>query len=607
MTDSTLEKLTGAESVVWDLSVFYDGLDDPRIEEDMGRLAQMVDDFAARYRGRVGQLTAAQMVEAHHEMEAIYDLRGRISSFASLNYSTNTNDPRLGAFLQKVMENGSELSQKMVFFDLEWNELDDAAAQAVLDDPALGQYRYVLEAERRFKPYQLSEPEEQILIEKDVTGASAWTRLFTQIMGASTYELDGQKLTQPIILSKLQDADRGLRQRAADALTAGLREDTMELTFIFNVLAADKAANDKRRGFPTWVSARNLSNKAPDAVVEALIETVTGSYDVVARHYRLKRTLLGYDTLYDYDRYAPLVVDEAGERFYTWDQAREIILQAFAAFSPEMAEVAARFFDGNWIHAPVTPGKRGGAFASPTVPSANPFVLVNYTGTANDVMTLAHELGHGIHMYLSGKKSGLYALYTPLTTAEMASVFGEMLVFQDMMAREPSPAVRLSMLMKKIEDTFATVFRQIAMNRFEHGMHTARRTEGELSTERLSEIWIETQRAMFEDSVTLRDEYTIWWSYVPHFLHTPGYVYAYAFGELLVLALYNLYRERGADFVPQYLDLLAAGDSDWPDKLLAKVGVDLNDPGFWGLGVAAVRELVQQAEALAREVYPERF
>ena len=285
-------------------------------------------------------------------------------------------------------------------------------------------------------------------------------------------------------------------------------------------------------------------------MVEALVSTVTGNYDIVARHYALKKALLGYDELYDYDRYAPLNLKES-EEFYVWEQARDIVLEAFDNFSPSMKTAAQHFFDNDWIHAPVLPNKRGGAFASPTVASANPYVFLNYLGDTRDVTTLAHELGHGIHMYLSGRANGLFALYTPLTTAEMASTFAEMLVFQDLMAAEDDQEVKLSMLTEKIEDTFATVFRQISMNRFEDKMHTARRSEGELTAERFSELWLETQRDMFGDSVTITDEYGSWWSYVPHFLHTPGYVYAYSFGELLVLALYRIYQEEGARFCAQ--------------------------------------------------------
>lgn len=606
MVSAAAEKITGAEQIVWDLSPLYNGPEDPAIQEDMAKIDAMADEFAAKYKGRVAQLNAAQLDQAMRDQDAIYELQGRIAAFASLLHSTDTADPRHGALLQKVMEFNAVVGQKLVFFDLEWNQVDDAQARALLDDPALTEYRHYLEAERRYKPYQLSEIEEQLLMDKSVTGRGAWTRFYGQLVSAMRYDLDGEKLTQTQVLSKLYEADRDLRRRAADALTAGLRERAMELTYIFNVLAADKASDDKRRNYPEWISSRNLSNKAPDSVVEALVQSVTGSYDVVARHYHLKRVLLGLDELTDYDRYAPLALKESS-RFYTWDEAKAIVLKAFKAFSPRMAEIAQRFFDENWIHAALAPNKRGGAFAHPVTKQAHPYVFVNYNGKASDVSTLAHELGHGIHMYLSAEAQALPGLYTPLTTAEMASVFAEMLVFSDLMAREDDPEVRLSMLAQKIEDTFATVYRQTTMNRFEHAMHTARRAEGELTTERLSQMWMETQQRMFGDSVRLREEYGIWWSYVPHFLNTPGYVYAYAFGELLVLALYNLYKERGADFVPQYIDVLAAGNSDYPDKILAKVGVDLNDPGFWDHGVAAIRALVTEEENIARQLYPEKF
>lgn len=606
MVDAVIEKQTGAENVIWDLSVFYSGADDPAIQRDMEQVLAMADKFAADYRGRVAQLDAEEMVDAMKAIEAINDFAGRISSFAFLLYTTDTNNPQYGALVQKITEYNSLLQQKTLFFDLEWKAVDDAQAQKLLADPTLGKYRHPLEADLRYKPHMLSEAEEQILVEKSVTGREAWNRFFTQVMSALRYEYEGEQLTQSQILAKLHDADRETRRKAADAVTRTLQSRSMELTYIFNVLAADKASDDQRRRYESWISSRNLANKAPDAVVEALIAAVTASYDIVARHYQLKRVLLGYDELRDYDRYAPLPI-EAADRDYSWDQARETVLNAYSAFSPRLGEVASRFFGENWIHAALLPNKRGGAFASPTVPSAHPFVLVNYTGKARDVMTLAHELGHGAHMYLSAEAQGITGLYTPLTTAEMASVFGEMLVFSDLMNKEPDPAARLAMLAQKIEDSFATVFRQIAMNRFEDGLHTARRGEGELSTERLNQIWMETQKAMFQGSVNLRDEYSQWWSYIPHFLGTPGYVYAYAFGELLVLALFNLYQQRGAEFVPQYLDVLAAGDSDYPDRILAKVGVDLSDPAFWSQGLDTLRQLVEQEEQLAREVYPDKF
>jgi oligoendopeptidase F len=601
------KQATGAENVVWDLSVLYAGLDDPKIEADMTHYMGQVQAFANDYRGKVGQLDPEELYEAMERSEGLYDGAGKIISFASLNYSTDTADPKRGALMQKATEFYSGINQQMLFFMLEWNLLPEDHAKKMMANPTLEKYAHHLEAERIYTPYQLSESEERILSEKSVTGNSAWVRFFTQLTSSMRYDFDGEQLSQTKLMTKLYSPDRETRKKAADAMTAGLHSKKMELTYIYNTIVADKASNDKLRGYPTWISSRNLDNKAPDAVVDALVNSVTSNYQLVSRHYTLKRVLLGLDELADYDRYAPLPFDDVEEERYTWAEAKEIILNAFNAFSPEMAEVAGYFFDKNWIHAAVLPNKRGGAYASPVTPSAHPFVFVNFEGRARDVATLAHELGHGIHMYLSGKASGLLGLYTPLTTAEMASVFGEMLVFSDLMNRETRPKARLAMLAGKIEDTFATVFRQTSMNRFEHGLHTARRTEGELPTDRINAIWMESQRAMFGDSVNLRDEYSQWWSYIPHFLSTPGYVYAYAFGELLVLALYQIYLEQGASFAPKYLDVLAAGNSDYPDKILAKVGVDLNDPNFWQKGLDAISVLIDQEEALAKEVYPDRF
>ncbi|MDX1992286.1 MAG: M3 family oligoendopeptidase [bacterium] len=602
---NTPEQVTGAESVVWDLSPLYNGVDDPAIDRDMQRLTTMADSFAARYKGSVGELDAPELLEAVQTLESIYDLSGRMGGFANLVYSTDTGDPRNGALLQKVTEFDAQLSQKLVFFQLEWNNAADEYVKHVLADPILANYRHALEADRRYKPYQLSEVEEQLLMEKDVTGRSAWQRFYTQLTSSMRYDFDGQKLTLTEVLTRLYDEDRDVRRKAADSITEGLRTNAMQITYIHNVLAADKASDDRLRGYPSWIASRNLSNKAPDAVVDALVQAVTSNYDIVAQHYNLKRRLLGLDDLYEYDRYAPLPLKES-EAFYSWEEARSIVLNAFHAFSPEMGQIAQRFFDENWIHAALGPNKSGGAYANPVVPSVHPYVFVNYTGKARDVSTLAHELGHGIHMVLSAQQT-LYNYYTPLTTAEMASVFAEMVVFNDLMQREADPEVRLSMLLTKIEDSFSTVFRQTAMNRFEEAFHTARREQGELTTEQFSEMWLTTQRAMFGDSVTLREEYGIWWTYIPHFIGTPGYVYAYAFGELLVLALFNLYQEEGASFIPKYLNVLAAGGNDYPEKILAQVGVDLNDPAFWNKGLDAIRSLVAQEEALAREVYPDKL
>ncbi|OQA19187.1 MAG: Oligoendopeptidase F, plasmid [Chloroflexi bacterium ADurb.Bin360] len=588
------EKRTGAEDILWDLSDLYAGVSDPQIEADIARASALADEFAATYRGKIATLDAEGLRAAVSAYENIVEMTNRLGAFAYLIWTTDAANARYGALLQHLTELEAQFQQKLVFFELEWVNAPDEFAQAMLGAAALARYRHWLEATRRYQPHRLSEPEEKILAEKSVTGRSAWARFFSELQGNTRYPFDGEELTQAAILAKLHVPDRDVRQRAAQAFTEVLRGQLPTLTFIFNTLAADKASDDRLRHYSSWIASRNLENEVSDDVVEALINAVTARYDIVARYYHLKRRLLGVDRLYDYDRYAPL---PAAEGRYEWAQAREMVLRAYARFHPRMAEVAEQFFVRSWIDAPPYPGKRGGAYSASVVPSVHPYIFLNYTGNARDVMTLAHELGHGIHQYLS-REQGMLQQHTPLTTAEMASTFGEMLVFSDFMNRETDPAMRLAMLAQKIEDSFSTIFRQISMNRFEHGMHTARREEGELTSERLGAIWLETQRAMFGDSVEMTDNYGLWWSYVPHFLHTPGYVYAYAFGELLVLALFARYRQEGDSFAPRYLEVLRAGGSDWPEKTLAPLGVDLTDPHFWQEGLGEIEKLVAQAEAL---------
>lgn len=597
MSTQTTQERTGAEEVRWDLSDLYNGVDDPQIERDIAQTTARADAFAATYRGRVLSLDAEALYQAIAEYEAIVEAANRLGAFAHLIWTTDAANSRYGALLQRLTEWEAQLQQTLVFFELEWTNAPDDFAAAMLAHPALTHYRHWLEVTRRYQPHRLTEPEEKILAEKSVTGRSAWARFFSELMGNTRYPFDGEELTQAGILARLYNPDRTVRQRAAQAFTDVLRQQLPTLTYIFNTLAADKASDDRLRKFPSWISSRNLDNQVSDQVVEALIEAVTARYDIVARYYHLKRRLLGLDRLYDYDRYAPL---PAAEGHYRWEQARDMVLEAYGKFHPQMAEIAGQFFARSWIDAPPYPGKRSGAYSASTVPSVHPYVFMNFTGSARDVMTLAHELGHGVHQYLS-REQGMLQQHTPLTTAEMASTFGEMLVFSDFMARESDPAVRLAMLAHKIEDTFATVFRQISMNRFEHAMHTARRTEGELSSERLSQFWLETQQAMFGDSVELTDNYAIWWSYVPHFLQVPGYVYAYAFGELLVLALFARYRQEGDSFAPRYLQVLRAGGSDWPEAILAPLGVDLTAPDFWQEGLREIESLVAQAEALVAQ------
>jgi oligoendopeptidase F len=586
---------TRADDVRWKLDDLYES--ESAMRDDLEAAQREAEQLSETYRGRVADLSAAQLAEALDELEAVQDRAGRAYTFAYLRWSTDTNDPERGALLQHVKEAYTQIEQQLIFFETEWAEAPEEHAEKLIESDELAGYEHFLEVERLKKDYLLTEPEEKILSEKNVTGRSAWNRYFDETMGAARFELNGDELTRQEILKKLYEPDRDLRRRAALAFTDGLEDHERTLTFVFNTTLADKASDDRLRGYEHWLRSRNLSNEVEDETVDALIEAVTGRYDLVARFYDLKRRLLGLDDLKDYDRYAPL--SDADTR-YEWDDARGIVLDAYGDFHPQMAEVAGRFFDDGWIDAPLAPGKRGGAFSHGAVPSAHPYVLLNYTGKPRDVRTLAHELGHGVHQFLA-REQGVLQASTPLTTAETASVFGEMLVFQRLLRREDDPQNRLAMLVSKIDDTMATVFRQTALNRFENKIHTARREEGELTSERFAEAWMETQRAMFAGSVTLEDHYRRWWSYIPHFLHTPGYVYAYAFGELLVLALYAEYERTGDGFSERYLDLLAAGGSDWPRALVGRFGLDLTDADFWQQGLDAIEELIDDAEELAEK------
>ena len=584
-----------AAAVRWDLGDLYAATDDPALDRDLKAVDDSAAALASEYRGRMERLDAAELAALLARYEGCLEQAGRAATYAHLAWSTDTGDPQRGALLQKLTERGARLHQTLLFFELEWAALADEQADALLGDQRLAHYRHFLRVTRRTKPHLLTEPEERVLSEKSITGRRAWVRYFDEVHGAARFQLDGADIQREELLNKLHQSDRGLRQRAAAAVTEGLRALLPTSTFVFNTLLADKAADDTLRNFPTWVSDRNLDNQVDDAVVDALVAAVVGRSDIVERYYRLKRRLLAVDELFDYDRYAPLA---AGSSRYTWDQAVQTVLSAYQRFSGRLGEAGARFFDNAWIDAPIQPRKRGGAFCHPSVPSHHPYLLLNYEGQPRDVMTLAHELGHGVHALLAAPQ-GYLQFHTPLTTAETASVFGEMLVFQDLMEQQSDRRERLAMLVRRIEDTFATVFRQTAMNRFEQAIHAARRSDGELPQERFAELWLHTQRAMFGDSVTMTSDYGIWWSYIPHFIHTPGYVYAYSFGELLVLALYARYQEVGTSFADAYVQMLAAGGSDWPHRIMASLGVDLTDPAFWDRGLAMVEQMVEQAEELA--------
>jgi oligoendopeptidase F len=455
---------------------------------------------------------------------------------------------------------------------------------------------------RRYRDHVLSEPEERILEETANTGRRAFGRLFDELISAMRFRVEGESedLGEEEILARLYAPDRDVRRRAAAALTAGLRAEARPLAFIFNTLVQDKAVDDRLRDHSSPLEARNLANEIEGPAVESLLSACVDRYSLVARYYRLKARLLGLERLEDFDRYAPISREE---RTIPFDEARDTVLDAYGAFAPEMAEVAGRFFERHWIDAELRPGKRGGAFSASTLPQVHPYVLLNYTGNPRDVMTVAHELGHGVHQSLAAGQ-GLLEQDTPLTTAETASVFGEMLVFRRLMAAETDPSARLALLCGKLEDAFATVFRQVCMTRFEQSLHAARRSEGELALERVNELWLAANRPMFGDSVALGDDYGWWWLYIPHFVHSPFYCYAYAFGELLVLALLRCYDEQGQAFVARYLDLLRAGGSDTPDALLARLDLDITDPSFWDGGLALLEDMVAEAEKLADEVAP---
>lgn len=593
-----MDTATGAEHIYWDLSDLYASSNDPALARDMQRVKQMAGEFSQTYKNNLSFLNAAELQHALQKYEAIQDLMSRIGSYAYLNWTTNTEDAALGKLVQETNELGSELSQQLVFFDIEWLALPEEDAQKLIQNEALAGYRHYLQTSREFKPYILSEEQEQLLSAKSVTGKQAWTRFFDETLGAARFQLDGRELTEQEVLSKLHQPDRDLRRRAAAALTEGFRRMNRSLTYIFNTLLADKATNDKLRGYKSWISSRNLSNEIKDETVGHLVEAVTGAYPLAQRYYKLKARLLGIAQLQDYDRYAPLLTNEST---IEWQQARQTVLQAYGRFHPEMGEVAGKFFEHNWIDAAIRPGKRGGAYSASTADSVHPYVFMNYDGSVRDVQTLAHELGHGVHQYVS-RIHGPLQSGTPLTTAETASVFGEMLVFQDLLAGLQSKEEQLALLLGKIDDSMATVFRQISMNRFEDAIHTARREEGELTSERFGELWMQTQRDLYGDSVHLNEHYGLWWSYIPHFLHTPGYVYAYAFGELLVLSLYEKYRRQPEGFADRYMEILRAGGSESPETLTARLGVDINQRAFWQEGIGLIEQLVGRAEQLAGEL-----
>jgi oligoendopeptidase F len=594
---------TEGEQTSWDLEPLVDGEGPAGVDRRLRDALARACAFAERYTNRLADLDRAGLASAMWELAEIHDLVGRAGSYAALDFSTATSDPARGALLQLTQERGTEIETALLFFELEWAALPDSRVQELLgegdrdDGVDLDFCRHHLLSARRYREHLLTEPEEKILAEKALTGASAWSRLFEELTSAIEVELPGgEPAALDVALSRLALPDRETRRTTAEAVTVALEPGLRTRAFLFNTLLADKTTDDRLRRYPSWLAARNLSNEASDESVQALVEAVRGRYEIARRWYRLKAKLLGVERIADYDRMAPVTDDDVT---YTYAQAREIVLDCYSSFSTELGAVAKGFFDGDYIDVPVRPGKRGGAFCASAVPDVHPYVLLNWTSRRRDVLTLAHELGHGVHFALAAKQ-GVFQQSTPLTLAETASVFAETIVFGRLLAEDTTPASRLALLAENIEGQIATVFRQVAMNRFEDLVHTARREEGELSVERFGELWAESQAELLGDSVEITAGYRSWWSYIPHFIGSPGYVYAYAYGQLLALSVYERYEQRGPEFVPQYLELLSAGGSKTPEEIGRLVDVDLVDPGFWDAGLDLVERQLGEAEAAAR-------
>ncbi len=586
---------TGAENVRWDLSDLFDGPTDPAIERRLDDSLKAAREFEERYRGKVATLPPAEFAAMMAELEAEQEKAVKPEIYAYLLHSQNTHDPAAGRLLARVREAAAERGSHGVFFDLELAQITDEHAAELFKNPDAARYRHHVEEARKFRPHQLSEPEERVLTEFSPVGNGAWVRLFEELSAGIKMELDGKTVSLEQALTQLRDPDREVRRRASAAVTGALEQDIRTRAYVFNVILQEKAIDDRLRHFPTWISSRNLANETSDAAVEALVQAVTGRYDTCIRYYRVKRKLLGVDELHEWDRYAPVA---GASRDMGWNEAKDLVLGSYQRFSPRVGKLISEFFESGWIDAPVMPNKQGGAYCMPVTPKHHPYVMLNFTGKLRDALVIAHELGHGLHDRLAVKQN-LFDYHPPLTLAETASVFGEQLTFDAIMAEEKDPKIRLGLLCAQCEDSFATVFRQVAFNRFENAMHTARRGEGELAPEQLGDLFQENLQAMFGDALVLTDEHKVWWSYVGHFVHTPGYVYAYSFGNLLALAIYRRFLDEGTPFVDKYLDFLAAGGSTRPDELVKRIGMDITDPGFWDAGLTILDNMVREVERLA--------
>ena len=596
MSSTSTEQLTGAEQVTWDLSDLYPQIDAGVFADDKLRVEQQAKDLEQNWRGRISDCSSAELAQLLMQTQNLIEVMSRLAMRVSLEFCTDHHSPSIAASYQSINEFNNSLGRYFIFIDVELQSLSDERFEEHCAAEELRSFRHYLRSKRTFKDHILSEAEEILDSEKSMVCSSAWERFYDQMSSTRTYSFEGRQVSEQELSMYFSDPDRARRKAATEALCAGLAQAAPMNAFIFNTILSDYMIENRMRHYPSWISFRNLGNEISDNSVDALVDAVQHRYDICHRFYALKKQMLGLDDFADYDRNAPVSDDT---RMVSWSEARSIVSEAYHEFDPNIGAIVDSFFDNNWIDAALRPGKQSGAFAAPTVPDVHPYILMNYTGRANDVSTLAHELGHGIHAWLARHK-GLFNQNTPLTIAETASVFGEMLVFDSLMKRAENDEQRLTLIMDKLHGICSTVFRQVSFNRFEHAIHTTRKQKGELSIAQFNDLWLQTQTACYGDSVRFPAGHDQWWAVVTHFVHAPGYVYAYAFGELLVLALYELYKEGAPNFQQKYTELLSAGGSDSPQNLLKTFDINLDDPNFWSLGLRFIDSMLLQAEELMR-------
>lgn len=600
-TQSTLtETRKLGDLPVWRLEDLYPSRTSDAFVGDLEKAAKDALAFETKWKGNLATALNATssdgLAAALSQMDALEDLLGRVASYAGLTYYSDMTNVENGKFFGDVQAKLTDISSRLLFFALELNRLEDEAVDAAMDrDPALAHYRPWIVDLRKDKPFQLDDRIEQLFLEKSMTGAAAFNRLFDETLASLRFKVGDKEQTLEPTLTMLQDADPEVRRQAAEALSQTFRDNIRIFVLVTNTLAKDKEISDRWRGFEDIADSRHLSNRVEREVVDALAAAVREAYPRLShRYYAMKAKWLGMEQMNYWDRNAPL--KETPDRLIPWTEAKETVLSAYGSFAPEMAEIASRFFDGGWIDAPARPGKAPGAFAHPTVPSAHPYVLLNYLGKPRDVMTLAHELGHGVHQVLAGAQGALMC-QTPLTLAETASVFGEMLTFRALLDRTTDKRERKAMLAQKVEDMINTVVRQIAFYEFERKVHTARK-EGELTAEKIGELWLSVQSESLGPAIRISEGYESWWAYIPHFIHSPFYVYAYAFGDCLVNSLYAVYRQAEQGFQQKYFELLKAGGTKHHSELLAPFGLDATDPSFWAKGLSMIEGLIDELEAL---------